>query len=122
MHGVTYLVSVLLKKRRTFRNYHMMIIEGRTCSSYRLKQLDCPGICAKTSRTILFHGRYPLSQCRAPLLTPQSLLSSDKRREQPTRNELIQRFRVIDEQLSALERSAGAVASEMEGSRQVRIE
>ena len=55
-------------------------------------------------------------------MTPQSLILSEKKRTQPAMSEALQRFRVIDEQLSAIERSAGTVASEIEGSRQVRRE
>ena len=55
-------------------------------------------------------------------MIPQSLILSDKKRKQPAMSEALQRFKVIDEQLSAIERSAGTVASEIEGSRQVKRE
>ena len=52
-------------------------------------------------------------------LSSQQPEFGERKKEGPTRRELLQRFRVIDEKLSAIERSAGVVASEMEGTRQV---
>ena len=58
------------------------------------------------------------NQMRVPLSSQQPEFG-ERKKEGPTRGEILQRFRVIDEKLSAIERSAGVVASEMEGTRQV---
>ena len=58
------------------------------------------------------------NRMRVPLSSQQPEFG-ERKKEGPTRREILQRFRVIDEKLSAIERSAGVVASEMEGTRQV---
>ena len=58
------------------------------------------------------------NQMKVPLSSQQPEFG-ERKKEGPTRREILQRFRVIDEKLSAIERSAGVVASEMEGTRQV---
>ena len=58
------------------------------------------------------------NRMKVPLSSQQPEFG-ERKKEGPTRREILQRFRVIDEKLSAIERSAGVVASEMEGTRQV---
>ena len=58
------------------------------------------------------------NRMRVPLSSQQPEFG-ERKKKGPTKREILQRFRVIDEKLSAIERSAGVVASEMEGTRQV---